>query len=205
MAQQLRRRDPAQRAVRCVLNRARRTREVHELAVSVQYFQSFRHSRKDRYFVDRNRQFVDLPRTLNQCVDIKMSRPNGVLFGTMLLEGRVKVLGAPFVKRGSGCVPPQGRTTQSGFESLEFFVKVERSMDYVEVKASSQADAHLTANHLNIFIRNQKNRCCLVQASSINARGCQQQIEHLWKCPQTQTQTHELGCLSTKAWFLLRN
>ena len=38
------------------------TREVHELAVSVQYFQSFRHSRKDRYFVDRNRQFVDLPR-----------------------------------------------------------------------------------------------------------------------------------------------
>ena len=39
------------------------TREVHELAVSVQYFQSFRHSRKDRYFVDRNRQFVDLPRT----------------------------------------------------------------------------------------------------------------------------------------------
>ncbi len=38
------------------------TREVHELAVSVQYFWSFWHSRKDRYFVDRNHQFVDLPR-----------------------------------------------------------------------------------------------------------------------------------------------
>ncbi len=45
------------------LFRLRCTREVHELAVSVQYFRSFRHSRKDRYFVDINRQFVDLPRT----------------------------------------------------------------------------------------------------------------------------------------------
>ena len=42
--------------------KGRFTREVHELAVSVQYFWSFRHSRKDRYFVDRSRQFVDLPR-----------------------------------------------------------------------------------------------------------------------------------------------
>ncbi len=42
------------------------TREVHELAVSVQYFRSFRPSRKDRYFVDRNRQFVDLPRIHTQ-------------------------------------------------------------------------------------------------------------------------------------------